>query len=239
MCAAHKGVPSAFKGRHHTEETRQILRNQHIGMKHSEESKQKMSLVRKGRKHSEEHRKRISEALSGRKKSAEHCKAISESAKGRVYSEERKQYFSKLFSGEGNPFFGKRHKPEVVQQIIQRNYERTYTGKETYIETTMKKALSERGIAYETEKRLYGRPDLFIAPNICIFCDGDYYHANPAFYGSEQLVIRGQLAKDLWEKDKRITVTLELMGYKVLRFWEYEIRHNLQGCIDSILKVDS
>ena len=37
------GIPSPFKGKHHTEDSKQLIREGHLGMKYSEESKQKMS----------------------------------------------------------------------------------------------------------------------------------------------------------------------------------------------------
>ncbi len=74
---------SLFKGRHHSEETKEKLRQIKLGTKHSEETKEKLRRVqqslspefrkersRKGGSHkkSEEHRQKIREALSGRQR---------------------------------------------------------------------------------------------------------------------------------------------------------------------------
>lgn len=44
-------------------------------------------------------------------------KKISEKAKGRKFPESRKKFFHDMFSGEGNPFYGKRHTEETREKI--------------------------------------------------------------------------------------------------------------------------
>ena len=68
-------VPPMF-GKHHTDESNEKNRIEHLGKKHSEETKKKMSESRKGEKHflygkhhSEETKKKISESHKGKNKS--------------------------------------------------------------------------------------------------------------------------------------------------------------------------
>ena len=110
------------------------------------------------------------------------------------------------------------------------------------------------------------RVDLFIEPNICIEADGDWPHANPNPYLKHGRVQRGGrmqrssrmqrgfkandimrnvskyrkkplLAKDIWEKDKKITQGLVKLGNKVLRFWQGDLIQNPEKYIQKIIKA--
>jgi len=63
--------------------------------------------------------------------------------------------------------------------------------------------------------------DIFIMPNIVIECDGDYWHKYP-----KGLDIDKNRNKELQEK-----------GYLILRYWEREIKGNVQGVVDEIENV--
>ena len=65
-----KARKNSFYGKHHSEETKQRIREANSGRKHTEESKQKISFAQSGdkngfygKKHSEESRKKMSESL--------------------------------------------------------------------------------------------------------------------------------------------------------------------------------
>ncbi len=91
----------------------------------------------------------------------------------------------------------------------------------TKIEVILQKRLTRAKIKYTTQKySLPGTPDIFIKPNICIFCDGDYWHNRP---GTQ-------------EKDEIKNKELRKQNYIVLRFWEHEIHNNIEECINKIIK---
>lgn len=103
--------------------------------------------------------------------------------------------------------------------------------KNTSIEVAMQKTLKERGITFETHKKIFGRPDIFIEPNICIFCDGDYWHGNPKVFSAfNDRQLRGI------KRDLEVNNFLR-NDYKILRYWESEIKDNVEGCIDEIEDV--
>lgn len=81
--------------------------------------------------------------------------------------------------------------------------------KETGIELKLQEILAELEIAYTTQKPLLGVTvaDLFVAPNVAIFADGEYWH-------------RGAMKE---YKDAEKTRKLEKAGYVVLRLAEKEI----------------
>ena len=96
---------------------------------------------------------------------------------------------------------------------------------DTNIEIKMQNELRNRGIVFEKHKMVlpsqHYRCDLFIEPNIIIECDGDYWHHYPK--GNEKDKVRN---KEMQEK-----------GFKVLRYWEHEIKDNVIGCVDEIEDV--
>lgn len=95
------------------------------------------------------------------------------------------------------------------------------TRKNTTIEIMVEQELTRRGIVFKKQYPIYQArtiPDFFIPPNICVYCDGDYWH------NREEAVIR----------DSQQNITLRLMGNKVYRFWEKDIKADVSKCVDTI-----
>jgi DNA mismatch endonuclease (patch repair protein) len=82
-----------------------------------------------------------------------------------------------------------------------------YNSKNTMPELLLRSELTNRKIDFELNKKIFGHPDIFIKPKICIFVDGNYWHNYPNGNG----------------RDKKVNETLEKSGYKVIRFWESDI----------------
>ena len=111
--------------------------------------------------------------------------------------------------------------------------------KDTSIEIKLRKALWREGIRYRKNyTRLPGRPDIAITKwKIAVFCDSSFWHGR-------NFVTKKTVAtnSDYWnkkikrniERDKRVNQSLAYMGWKVLRFWDIEIKQNLDGCINTI-----
>jgi G:T-mismatch repair DNA endonuclease (very short patch repair protein) len=62
--------------------------------------------------------------------------------------------------------------------------------------------------------------------NILIEVNGDFWHANPKLFSSNDLVnfpTKPVLAKEIWEKDKHKQLIAEQKGYKVIYIWESEL----------------
>jgi len=58
-----------------------------------------------------------------------------------------------------------------------------------------------------------------------IECEGDYFHANPNKYNKTDKIFRkGMTAEEVWNKDNTRTRELQEKGFRVLRFWECDIR---------------
>ena len=114
--------------------------------------------------------------------------------------------------------------------------------KDTTIELRMRKALWERGIRYRKNyKKLIGKPDIAITKyKIAIFCDSDYWHG----YDWENRNQRIKSNRDYWvpkiernmERDREVTAALQDEGWLVLRFWEWQIRKQLDECVEEVLQ---
>ena len=111
---------------------------------------------------------------------------------------------------------------------------------ETKIEQILRKALWHEGIRYRKNyNKLIGKPDIVITKHkIAIFCDGDFWH------GKNSCEEKINSNKKFWiekikrnkERDLEITIALRDQGWTVIRFWEKDIKTNLQACIKEILK---
>ena len=81
---------------------------------------------------------------------------------------------------------------------------------------------------------------IFSEPDICIFVDGDYWHANPRFYKKNEMISypRKKIrASDKRKKDSNVTRRLRKDGFHVLRLWEYDIYNNTEKCLQKIIKA--
>jgi DNA mismatch endonuclease (patch repair protein) len=169
------------------------------GKHHSEESREKISNSLKGHLVSDETRKKIGNAnvgkLKGIPRSDDVKRKISESEKGRIFSNETR---SKMSTSR-------------KRQILPL--------RDTSIEIKMQNILTDNDIKFEKHRQdIFGYPDIFIDPNICIFCDGDYWHNFP----------------DRLDKDRIVNIKLSDLGYIVLRFWEHEINDDLNECFRKV-----
>ena len=112
--------------------------------------------------------------------------------------------------------------------------------KNTSPELMLRKALWHAGLrGYRTHYKLIGKPDIvFRRKRLVIFIDGDYWHGHlwkkrkkvpPRKYW--QAKIKGNM-----ERDKKYTKELKKDGWKVLRFWEHQIKSDVNKCLGKIKK---
>ena len=117
---------------------------------------------------------------------------------------------------------------------------------DTSIELRLRKALWARGVRYRKNyRKLIGRPDIVLTKyKIAIFCDSDYWHG----YDWENRHQRIKSNREYWipkiernmARDKEVNEALARDGWTVLRFWEWQIRKQLNECVEEILKtIDS
>ena len=114
--------------------------------------------------------------------------------------------------------------------------------KDTSIELRMRKALWQCGVRYRKNyKKLVGKPDIAITKyRIAVFCDSDYWQG----YDWENRNQRIKSNRDYWvpkiernmKRDREVTATLQEEGWLVLRFWEWQIRKQLDECVEEVLQ---
>jgi len=181
-----------------------------------------------GKKHSEKSKKQMSDSRNNYLNTG----GITP-IKGKTHSDETKtkmKLCKKEFYKNGgiNHFKGKHHSEESNEKNRVSQYNRSVTNdrfKNTKPERFMQSVLSVNGVKYETHKKLYGRPDIFIEPNICIFIDGCYWHGCNKYMSESQQNQKTPLKKKII--DRRVNKELKYNGYEIIRIWEHEINYNL------------
>ena len=143
--------------------------------------------------------------------------------------------------GVKNPYYGKTHSKEIRRKMKGREvFEETrrilrlnrlsqvFPVKDNKLEKKLQKLLKENNIKFEKHKAILGQPDIFIKPNLCIFLDGDFHHANPSKYSDDAIIWNERIsktsgkrmttitAKMIQEKDKRIREELRAEGKKII-----------------------
>ena len=113
---------------------------------------------------------------------------------------------------------------------------------ETTHEIEMRKRLWREGIRYrKNDKRFPGKPDITIKKHkVAIFIDGEFWHG----YNWDKKKRKIKSNRKYWitkiekniKRDRANTKKLEKMGWKVFRFWQNEIKNNLDKCVKKVLK---
>ena len=130
---------------------------------------------------------------------------------------------------------------DVMTQEQRHNNMAAIKSKNTSIEIMLRHALWHKGLRYRKNvKDVYGTPDICVKKyRLAIFCDGDFWHGKN--YTDKEFTTN----KKYWdnkikrnkERDLKVTITLRDQGWTVLRFWEDEIRHDLDGCVEKVMIV--
>ena len=125
-------------------------------------------------------------------------------------------------------------KSEAVRKAMQGN-----TKKDTSIEIILRRALFKRGVRYRKNvKSILGTPDIAIKKyRLLVFCDGDFWHGKDFHRVKTHEYYWNEKIKRNRERDLEYTIRLRDDGWTVLRFWESDIRKDLDGCVQQILDV--
>jgi DNA mismatch endonuclease (patch repair protein) len=107
-------------------------------------------------------------------------------------------------------------------------------------ELTVMTELRQRRLAFSCyDKSVIGKPDIvFAEQKLAVFIDSDFWHGNPKRF------VRPKTNVEYWDKkiarnkkrDRQVNRELKKQGWKVLRLWEYDVKHNLNRCVEKIVK---
>jgi len=119
--------------------------------------------------------------------------------------------------------------------------------KGTRPEIALGKELWENGLRYRKHYKIAGCPDFaIVSKKIAIFVDGDFWHGNNwKLRGLKSLDRELAGYKKFWKnkiknnirRDKKVNDELRKNGWKVLRYWESDLKKKPQKIIHDISRV--
>jgi DNA mismatch endonuclease (patch repair protein) len=128
-----------------------------------------------------------------------------------------------------------------ITTIERSNHMRKIRSFNTKPELKLRKLLWSNGFRYRVNyKKLPGTPDIvFTKYKIAIFIDGEFWHGyNWAVKKEKIKANRGfwipKIEKNI-QRDIENKIKLEKLGFKVIRFWEAQIKKNLDICYQNII----
>ncbi len=114
-------------------------------------------------------------------------------------------------------------------------------GKNTSSEVLLRKALWNLGYRYRLHnKKLPGNPDIILKKHmLIIFIDGEFWHG----YDWEKKKQKINSNRSFWipkiernmQRDFENNKKLKNMGFKVFRFWDKNIKNDIDCCINEIM----
>jgi len=131
-------------------------------------------------------------------------------------------------------------KPFRTSQEIRSYNMSQIKSKDTTLEMILRKALWQKGFRFHVHvKELCGKPDIvFQKQKVTIFCDSAFWHGRDV----DRTIDRIKTNKEYWltkirrniERDLEVTDLLGVDGWRVIRVWDYDIKHNLESVISRI-----
>jgi DNA mismatch endonuclease, patch repair protein len=108
--------------------------------------------------------------------------------------------------------------------------------KDTKLEMVFRKRLWNKGLRYRVYPNVAGRPDLiFPTRRLAVFVDSCFWHNCPRHArkpNSNKKYWYAKLKRNS-ERDKKVTMELRDSNWKVLRFWEHDLK-DLDKCVERV-----
>lgn len=106
--------------------------------------------------------------------------------------------------------------------------------KDTAPEVALRRALWAAGVRGWRchPKGITGKPDFaWIGRRIAVFVDGAFWHGHPSHYWGQSGEFWNEKIARNRARDERVNGELADAGWTVLRFWDFEVRDDLAGCV--------
>jgi len=225
------------KGRHivFPESAKQLLRIANLGKIQSQETIQKRVVKLTGKVRTPEMRENYRPSKLGEKNS-QFGKHKTEEQKEKVRQSWRKTFVKNDYKTR-HPQHLPQDNPKYQQYCEKRRQTRlhiVYPKRDSFPEKILQSSLKLTGITFSTHIPIIGQPDIFIKPNMCVFCDGDFWHGYKTMIPKNNIIWTKRLFQKR-KKDAEINKSLRKQGYIVLRFWEHQIKGNPTHCIERII----
>lgn len=128
--------------------------------------------------------------------------------------------------------FTETKRSEVMSRIRSKN---------TKLELSFRKTLWSKGFRYRIHsKNLPGKPDIvFATAKIAVFIDGCFWHGCPRCFHMPQS------NREYWRRkiqynthrDKLNHKALRIGGWRVVRFWEHELKQSQDNCAEKVARI--
>ncbi len=110
--------------------------------------------------------------------------------------------------------------------------------KDTKPELMLRRALYASGVRGWRchPKGVPGKPDIaFIRWHIAVFVDGRFWHGHPDYFtfGKSGEYWDAKITRTQ-ERDRLAKEALEAQGWKVLRFWDFQVEDDLEFCVERV-----
>lgn len=133
---------------------------------------------------------------------------------------------------EGSGFYTTPKRSKIMSKI---------RGKNTKPELAFRKALYAAGYRYRINyKKLIGKPDILLKKyKTAVFIDGEYWHGHnwnerkPKVKTNREFWI-AKIERNM-QRDREVNAELQRLGYTVFRFWETEIKKELDTCLRKVI----
>ncbi|HEX3909950.1 MAG TPA: very short patch repair endonuclease [Solirubrobacteraceae bacterium] len=84
-------------------------------------------------------------------------------------------------------------------------------------------------------RSIFGNPDLaWIGSRVAVFVDGAFWHGHPDYYHGQSGPFWDEKIARNRERDERVNAELDVSGWQVLRFWDFEVERSPRDCVAQI-----
>lgn len=113
----------------------------------------------------------------------------------------------------------------------------------TRIEKILSSALRKAKIRFKQQIPLVGKPDFVVGDKkVAVFCDSAFWHGYKGMRTSRHDFKRNskfwtnKIFRNI-QRDKEVNGELKRRGWKVIRFWDFQIIGDTERCIKKIKKI--
>jgi DNA mismatch endonuclease (patch repair protein) len=115
---------------------------------------------------------------------------------------------------------------------------RAIKSKDSLMERELRKELSRQGLRYRKNvSQLKGKPDLvFTKDKVAVFLDSCFWHGckkHCRVPSSNKIYWKKKIARNR-QRDAEITRSLRKDGWRVIRFWEHQLKTGQKKCLAKI-----